>query len=221
MATSPSTIWQWYRSICTLRLGAPTASTISCAWSCRLRKKPGMSRVLMGSMSTSRPALAASVGGPAQVVEVHGLHRFALQAFGHEAGHDVDARAVERHGVVDGLGDAFAKLGVAPGQAGQPALAGVPVAGRSVEQHLLQAVVRQPRQDLVLREVVGKQVLHGLEAVFRGGIEAVEKGELRVEHREVGGELGHGVFVLPACAEGAAQFIDLIGVQRCGPGRSA
>ena len=36
------------------------ASTMACASSCRLRKKPGMSRVLIGSISRSRPAFAAS-----------------------------------------------------------------------------------------------------------------------------------------------------------------
>ena len=35
--------------------GASATCTISCAWSCRFRKKPGMSRVLIGSIRKSMP----------------------------------------------------------------------------------------------------------------------------------------------------------------------
>ena len=61
--TSPSTIWQWYRSICTFTNELPTLSTRACASSCRLRKYPGISRVIdrldqqLNAMSQSPPPI--------------------------------------------------------------------------------------------------------------------------------------------------------------------
>ena len=192
IATSPSTIWQWYRSICTFRFGAPTSCTMRCASSCRFSTKPGMSRVLIGSISTSLPALAACLRRPSEVGQVGGQQLGALDPHGREAGHHVHARALQRLRVLQRRVDRTAELVFAAGQRGHAALAALPVAGRPVEQHLLQTVLGQARAERLRLVRVGKQVLHRLEAVGRRGGKAVEEFVLRIEHAQVGGEAGHG-----------------------------
>ena len=86
-----------------------------------------------------------------------------------------------------------------PPGTGKTALARVPVAGRGVEQYLPQAVVLQAAGQLLGREVVGEQVFDGLEAVARGGLEAVKKIQVVVEHGQVGGEAGHEGFPENGC----------------------
>ena len=130
--------------------------------------------------------------GPGQVGLVD-LEQCGTRQVGRgDAGHHMDARAVQRPGIGQRGGQAGAELGLAAGQTGQAALAGLPVARGRVEQHLLQAVGLQPRGDLLGREGVGEQKFDTLEAVRRGGGEAVEKVVLVVEHGEIGGEAGHG-----------------------------
>ncbi len=119
IATSPSTIWQWYRSICTFRFGAPTSATIACASSCRFRKKPGMSRVLIGSISTSMPRTRRLRCSPCEVGDVGGAQLRALDAGRRQAGHHVHARAAQRVRVGQRLLDAAAEFVFAAGQAGQ------------------------------------------------------------------------------------------------------
>ena len=63
-----------------------------------------------------------------------------------------------------------------------------------IRQYLPQAVVLQAAGQLLGREVVGEQVFDGLEAVARGGLEAVKKVQVVVEHGQVGGETGHESF---------------------------
>jgi hypothetical protein len=129
--------------------------------------------------------------GVAHVGDVGGAQGFVAGACGLEAGHHVDARAAQRPGIGDGTVHALGKFRLAAGNAGQAALAGIPVAGRGVEQHLLQAVVLQAPGQWLGGEVVGEQVFDGLEAVARGGREAVEEVQVVVEHGQVGGETGH------------------------------
>ena len=64
--------------------------------------------------------------------------------------------------------------------------------GRRVEQHLLQAVHRQPVRDRVARVLVREHELNRVEAIVRRRFEAVEEGVLGVQHRQVGGEARHG-----------------------------
>ncbi len=59
-ARLPSAIWAWYTSYSMPRLGAPTSATMAAAWSVRVRKKPGKSCGLSGSITTFTPTLAAS-----------------------------------------------------------------------------------------------------------------------------------------------------------------
>ena len=94
----------------------------------------------------------------------------------------------------------------------------VPVAGRRVEQHLLQAVVC--RRCAMSRGVVriGKQVLHRREAIGRRGGEAVEEVVLGVHHRQVGGKTRHGVS--PRAPKAWRKFVDLRG-RSAAAGRAA
>ena len=60
-------IWQWYRSNCNpRRSGPPTAAITAAASSVVLRKKPGMSRWLMGSITGFTPAFAHSSAAQAR-----------------------------------------------------------------------------------------------------------------------------------------------------------
>ena len=79
--------------------------------------------------------------GPAQVGHVGRLQRGALLPLRHQPRHHVHARAGQRLRVAQRVGDALAEFGLAPCQAGQPAFPAFPVAGRRVEQHLLEPMV--------------------------------------------------------------------------------
>ena len=81
--------------------------------------------------------------GPSQVGAVGGLQGGVVCAGRRNAGHHVDARAVQRLRIVQGLYKAVAKLRLTPRQTGDATLACVPVARRSVEKHLLQTMVLQ------------------------------------------------------------------------------
>ena len=83
------------------------------------------------------------------------------------AGQAVDLRAAQRLGVVDGPRHAVAELGHAVRVAGDAALARLPVAGRQVVQHLLQAVGAQGGGQFLLGIGIGEQVLDGVEARAR------------------------------------------------------
>ena len=76
------------------------------------------------------------IGGTVQVGHVGGAQRVRINALRHQPCHDMDARALQRLGIGDGLRQALTKLALAARDAGQPALTGVPVARRCVEQHL-------------------------------------------------------------------------------------
>ena len=132
------------------------------------------------------------LGDVAQVGDVGSAHGGCIGPLGYQPGHDMDAGALQGLGIVDGFGDAFAELGLTPRQAGQPALARIPVAGWGVEQHLLQAVGLQTRSQFLRRVGIGEEVLHRLEAIARSGGKAVEKVYIVVEHGQVGGKTGHG-----------------------------
>ena len=92
----------------------------------------------------------------------------------------------------------FLLIGLPAGQRRLPALARRPVAGRRVEQHLLQPAVLEPLGDLGRRVLVGKEKLHRLEPRGAGAREAVEEGDLGEHHRQVGGEARHGAESLPS-----------------------
>src|SRR5690606_22237202 len=99
-------------------------------------------------------------------------------------------------GVADRLADTLLELPDAVGEAGHSPLAGVPVAGRHVVQHLSQAVLRQRFRQHLLLVGIGKEVLDAPEAVLGGGGKAVEEVVLAVEHGEIGGKPGHSLILL-------------------------
>ena len=146
------------------------------------------------------------LGGVAHVGDVGGAHGGCVRAQGHQPGHHVNAGALQRLGVFDGFGNAFAELGLTPRQAGKSAFARVPVTGRSVEQHLLQAVGLQPRGQLLRGVGVGEEVFHRLEAIAGSGGKAVEKVHVVVEHGQVGGKAGHVLVPEKKAVSGAVRW---------------
>ena len=101
-------------------------------------------------------------------------------------------RRTEGGGVLDGARHAVAKLGDAIRVTADAALAGIPVAGGQVVQHQFELVFYKLALQLGGRVGVGEQELDGLETGPGGALEAVEERDLGEEHREVGGEAGHG-----------------------------
>ena len=88
----------------------------------------------------------------------------------------MDARAVQRSGVVQGAFDALQEFRFAAGQGRQTTLTRFPVAGRRIEERLLQAVFLQQAGQHFRFMLVGEQVLHGLKAVSSGGGKAFREG---------------------------------------------
>jgi hypothetical protein len=76
-----------------------------------------------------------------------GLCGHAVGTRGQLASQAVQLAHAQHLRVADGTGHALAELGLAARVAGDAALAGVPVAGRQIVQHQLQAVRVQPRLD--------------------------------------------------------------------------
>ena len=110
------------------------------------RKKPGMSRWLIGSISGLIPALGAFRGAQKQVHGIGREQRVARHPGRGKPRHQV-SRGQAAPRIVQRLLDALAEL--RGGRAGGLAtLALGPVAGRGVEQHLRQPVVPEPLGDL-------------------------------------------------------------------------
>ena len=104
--------------------------------------------------------------------------------------------------IVDRLVDAGAKLGDAPGQAGQSPLTLHPVARRQVEQRLGRAVRVEARGDLGGGKVVGADIFDATKTELRRGLETTEKRPLGEQHREIGGKLRRdGSFALENVSE--------------------
>jgi len=107
-------------------------------------------------------------------LQVGDVGRFQLglgDAIGTQPGHAMHAFAVEDHGVVQRQFDAFGKFALAVRQTGQAALAGRPVAGRQIEQHLLDSGRLEPFGDVMGRPVVGKKVFDAAKSGFSRPLE--------------------------------------------------
>ncbi len=76
--------------------------------------------------------------------------------------------------------------------AGDAALAAGPVAGRKVDQHLLEPVVVERLLERGPVVVVRKQIFDRGESRGRGRGEAIHESDFVEKHREVGGESWHG-----------------------------
>ena len=129
--------------------------------------------------------------GKAQVVHEGAAQQRGIGTGRRLAGQAVELGHAQRMAIGHGLGHAGAELVHAVGVAGNAALARIPVAGRQVVQHDLQAVGVHALLDLFDRMGVGKQEFHGLEAGARRALEAVEEGHLGEQHAEVGSKTGH------------------------------
>jgi hypothetical protein len=70
------------------------------------------------------------------------------------------------------------ELGLPSGKAGHAALAAGPVAGKTVDQDLLESCALQSGTELRDRVIVRREDLHALEAGARGGLEALEERQL-------------------------------------------
>ena len=106
--------------------------------------------------------------------------------------HHVQAAIAQPRGVFQRLVQPAPELVLPTGQRGDAALAGLPVAGRRVEQRLREAMRVQPRANLGGGMLVGKQELHRLEAIARGRGEAFQEGMFGVHHAEVCSQARHG-----------------------------
>ncbi len=132
-------------------------------------------------------------GSVAQIGDIDGPMPAALGARRQQAGHGVEAPCAERFGAFEGADDAGAELVLATGQGGQTPFAGCPVAGRQVEEDVVEAGLFQPAGDVGHRMVVGKEELDGLEARLRSRGEALRKRNFIEHHGEVGGKFWHGI----------------------------
>ena len=92
----------------------------------------------------------------------------------------MNARAVQRSGVLQGAFDALQEFCFAAGQGRQTTFTRFPVAGRGIEERLLQAVFLQQAGQHSRFMFVGEQVLHGLKAVPSGGCKAFREGQLGI-----------------------------------------
>ncbi len=97
----------------------------------RLRKKPGMSRVLIGSISSFTPRSRGRLGGEGEVVEQRRLEPQPVGVRRRDPGEAVEALAAERFGGVERAGEPVAEGRHPVGQDRQAALARVPVACRA------------------------------------------------------------------------------------------
>ncbi len=107
------------------------------------------------------------------------------------AGHHVDAGAIQGRCIGQRQLKALAKFGLSAWQTGKAAFTRLPVARWGIEQHLLQAVVLQALLEFMGWMCIRKEGFDRLEAIFCGRLKAVQKRQLVVEHRQIGRELGH------------------------------
>ena len=80
-----------------------------------------------------------------------------------------------------------------PGKALSPSLALLPVAGERVEQSLLYTGRLSPFRNVRSVPLIGEEELDPLKAVPGGRGKAVLKIDFIVHHRQVGGEIRHGI----------------------------
>ena len=168
-----------------------------------VQKKPGhVARVDRLDQHVA-PTAGGQLGSPTQIGHVKRLQLFTRLTIGHQAGHEVNARAVECVGIVQRHLHAGAELGFTPGHRRRAAhtgfvpgvrnAVGIGAACRCIEQHLLEAIALEAGRQLLWGPGVGKQILDGLETIFGRRFKALQKRQLGVHQRKIGGKLGHDV----------------------------
>ncbi len=153
-----------------------------------------MSRGLMGSISTVTFCSAASWHAKLEVALVGAQPPRALLvvgALGQHAGHDVQARAVQRLRVAQRGDDARGELVLAAAERREAAVAGLVVAGRRVDQHDLELVLGHAGRDLARLVVVAEGELDGAKARVRGLAEAIEERNFVEQEGKIGGKARH------------------------------
>ena len=135
--------------------------------------------------------LIEAARGMAQIVDERRPPDLSVDAHWRDAGQHVDLPTIDSTGVLDGDVDAGAEFGDAVGVAGDSTLTASPVAGRRVDQYLLQAVRVEQFGHHSRGIVIGKPAFHAQETRLRGGAEALQKRSLGEQHRQVGGEAWH------------------------------
>ena len=130
--------------------------------------------------------LRQSIRRPGQILDEDILPRG-----GTGAGHGMELAAAIGLGIADGGGEGGAEIIRASCQRAQTALAGIPITRRQVHQHHLHPGALRRRRHLLGRMLVGEGELDGGEAGGRGGLEALEEGDLGEHEGEIGAELRH------------------------------
>src|SRR5579863_7753229 len=105
----------------------------------------------------------------------------------------MNSRALDCKRIFERAKKTVSKLLFAAGQRRDAALAGLPVAGRRIEQNLPQAMLFELRGQSCRRIFVREKVLDGGESIARGGAKAVKEIVLRVHHGQVGGKTRHDI----------------------------
>ncbi len=136
--------------------------------------------------------LARGLGRVAQVLDEGREHLVGIGILGRDAGEAVQPRDAEDARVLERLGDAVAELGHPVGMARDAALALVPVAGREVEEHDLDARVARRALEVRVLPGVREVELDAPEPGLPRRVEALEKLDLGEEEARVRGELRHG-----------------------------
>ena len=146
------------------------------------------------------------LGGIGEILQIHLAMPRARLIRADQTGHHMQLAIAEHTRVIERGFDAAAKFVFAARQRCNAAFACRPIAGRRIEERLIQTVRLEPRLDVAGTKIIGKQKLHGLEAVFRRSGETVEKRVLVVHHGQVGGEARHGGNSLVTVWIGAEAF---------------
>lgn len=104
-------------------------------------------------------------------------------------GQAIELGTAERRGVLDGEIDTGVELRNTVGMAGNSPLARCPVAGRQIVKNKGLLAAAKCVQDVGGGFAVGKLAFDGREPCAGRGVESLEKGTLREERAQIGGEL--------------------------------
>ena len=104
----------------------------------------------------------------------------------------MDLRAGQRLGVGQRAAEGGLEVGLAAGQAGEPALARGEVAGRRVEEHQIDAGRGQTRLQLLGRDLVGELAFDRAEPRPRRRLDPLGERPVAEHGADVGGKTRHG-----------------------------
>jgi len=131
--------------------------------------------------------------GGSKIVDVSLLMTLPVGIVWHSAGKDVQPRRSEAIGVLEREIDAREEVLLAARDRSASAFPGFPIAGRGIEEDVLEPVVGQPAGDVLRRKLVGKEKLDCRESSACRAFETFGEGDLREHHRKVGGEARHAL----------------------------